>query len=368
MNFLSYNILLILFLTLGIRALGFPEMIRYGSPNCITCHVSPNGGGLITTYGRALSQEVLNTWAKENESLFLGAAIPLPEALNIGGDFRVVQTWLDTPTFRSGKWIVMQADIEAAVTVGDFTVLATMGKSHDSEPPKFIDFFMSRRHFVIYHPKEELYIRAGRFQKAFGINLPDHIVSTKKGLGWNYGTETYNIEASWIDNKKDLFITGILGRPDKADLNQEKGVAFRGGHNVEGTHKVGLSYFYGENRSSNRHLFGPYAILGFRKDLFLLAEVDLQNNRPHALSSKWGWANYSKLDYEILQGFHIYFAQDLIKTDFKDGESLSQSWGGGLQFFPRPHFEVLGSYQKQRDVRIAPDYNDFFWLMMHFYL
>jgi len=352
----------------GKFAFSFPEMIRHGYSNCITCHVSPNGGGLITSYGRALSQEVLSAWSTENESAFLWSTVHSPEWLNLGGDFRAVQTRLDTPTYRAGKWVVMQADAEVALSTGEFTVLAAIGKSHDTEPAKFADRFMSRRHFVSYHPKEELYFRAGRFQKAYGINLPDHIVSIKQGLGWNYGSETYNLEASWIDSDKDIFLTGVFGRPDDKDLDREKGIAARAGMNVGETQKVGLSYFYGSHSTATRHVVGPYALLGFRKDLFLLAEVDFQNNRPNNTSATWGLANYGRFDYEVLQGLHIFLAQDLIKEDFKESSSLSQSYGGGVQFFPRPHFEFLGSYQKQRNLRVSADYNDFFWLMMHLYL
>lgn len=343
-------------------------MIRHGYSNCITCHVSPNGGALVTPYGRALSQEVLSTWALENESGFLWSATQTPEWINVGGDFRAVQTKLETPNYRLGRWIVMQADAEVAITSGKVTVFAAVGKSHDEEPVKFIDHFMSRSHFVTYHPKEEIYLRAGRFQKAYGINLPDHIVSIKQGLGWNYGTETYNLEASWIDAKKDIFITGIFGRPDNEDLNREKGLAARAGFNLGNTYKTGVSYFYGNNSAVSRHLLGPYALLGFRKDLFLLAEIDFQNTLPKTANSAWGWANYGRLDYEPMQGFHIFLAQDTMKSDFQDSDSLSQSFGGGIQFFPRPHFEFLGSYQKQRNLRVSADYNDFFWLMMHFYL
>ena len=343
-------------------------MIRHGYSNCITCHVSPNGGGLVTPYGRALSQEALSTWALENESGFLWSSTTLPNWLNVGGDFRAVQTRLDTPSYRSGRWIVMQADAEVALTKGDLTFLATLGKSHEEEPAKFIDRFMSRRHFVAYHPKEEVYFRLGRFQKAYGINLPDHIVSIKQGLGWNYGSETYNLEAAWIDANKDVFITAVFGRPDDEGLSLEKGVSARAGINLGNTYKTGVSYFYGSNPAASRHVFGPYALLGFRKDLFFLAEIDFQNNHPKTADSLWGWAHYGRLDYEPVQGFHVFLAQDILKSDFRDSASLNQSFGGGIQFFPRPHFEFLGSYQKQRNLRVSADYNDFFWLMMHFYL
>ena len=346
----------------------FPEMIRHGYSNCITCHVSPNGGGLVTPYGRALSQEVLSTWHRENESDFLWGLVPSPEWLNLGGDFRYVQTHLDTPDTKTGRFIVMQADIEAAASLGKFSFVATVGKSHEVDPPKFIDNFFSRRHFVLYQASDQIYVRAGKFQRAFGINLPDHLVGTKRGLGWDYGSETYNIEGSWIDEAKDIFITGIFGRPDNRDLDREKGVAVRAGFNLAETHKAGLSYFYGNKTSSERHLAGPYAMLGFRKDLFLLAEVDMVNEHPKGGDPRWGWANYGRLDYEPLQGFHLFVSHDLIKSDLKVGNSLKRTYGGGLQFFPQPHFEFLGSYQKQGNRQISSEDNDFFWLMLHFYL
>jgi hypothetical protein len=352
----------------GSLSFGFPELIRHGYGNCISCHVSPNGGGLVTPYGRALSEEVLSSWHQENESKLAWGLVTPPEWLNVGGDFRAVQTRLDTPTVKMGKFVIMQADAEAAATVGEFIVLATLGKSNNPEAPKFIDNFLSRRHFVLYHPKEELYFRAGKFQKAFGINIPEHNISTKQGLGWNYGTETYNVEAAWLDSNKDIFLTAVLGRPDSPDLNREKGISARGGYQIGETHKLGMSYFYGTNSNGDRHVAGPYALLGFRKDLFLLAEVDFQSKHPNLKPSSWGWANYGRLDYELFQGLHFYLTQDMIKTDFKDNNTLVQNYGGGIQWFPRPHFELVGTYEKQKNLQIQDDSNDFFWLVVHFYL
>ena len=41
----------------------------------------------------------------------------------------------------------------------------------------------------------------------------------------------------------------------------------------------------------------------------------------------------------------------------------------GVQFFPRPHFELEAVYEKQKMAAVNPDnYDDYAWLMMHFYL
>jgi hypothetical protein len=61
------------------RAMGFPDLIRHGYTNCIACHVSPNGGGVLTKYGRSLSKELLSTWGREGEEKFAYFAKTSPQ-------------------------------------------------------------------------------------------------------------------------------------------------------------------------------------------------------------------------------------------------------------------------------------------------
>ena len=50
----------LLFLTLKSHA--FVENTVKGYANCMACHISPNGGGVLTDYGRSLSSELMSTW------------------------------------------------------------------------------------------------------------------------------------------------------------------------------------------------------------------------------------------------------------------------------------------------------------------
>lgn len=348
---------LLLGLVLSTGAFAFPEMVRHGYQRCDVCHVSPDGGGTVTAYGRALSKEVLSTWGAETEADYAYGLVTLPEWLALGGDVRFAQVHLDTSTVRAGRSILMQADVEGAVTKGKFTVDATFGYQTE---------FLSRRHFVQYKADDHWSFRAGRFQKAFGVHVPDHILEVRKGLGWDEGTETYNLEAAYFTEGGEVFATAQLGRPDKPSLNEEKGAVLRGALNFGDRTKVGLSYFYGSRTGQSRHVGGPYAIVGFGTHAFLLAEIDLQNQKTGATSAT-GAASYLRFGYEPIQGLVPYVSHEYSQSDFSNGNTRRVLYTGGLQWFPRPHFELIGAYQRQVLRPVAGGDADYLYFIAHYY-
>ncbi|MGZ3694528.1 MAG: hypothetical protein ACXWQO_10135, partial [Bdellovibrionota bacterium] len=72
--------------TFSQKAHAFAEMTTHGYTNCTACHISPNGGGTLTEYGRGLSKELLSASAKEGEEKFLYGLMQPPEWLQFGGD------------------------------------------------------------------------------------------------------------------------------------------------------------------------------------------------------------------------------------------------------------------------------------------
>ncbi len=353
-------------------AQAFAEMVRHGYVNCMTCHVSPSGGGLLTEYGRELSREVLSHGGKsEQESAFAYGAVKPPEWLTAGGDIRSLTLYRDSPTAREGRQIIMQADLEAAITYKNWLVDGTVGFRESRTPSPPIDHVLSRRHYVSFRPTDELSVRAGKFQAAFGINTPDHAISTKRGLGWDQGSETYNVEGAWLGEQWNVFATVILGRPDARDLRREAGGAVNVSSALGESYKVGASYFIGQNELARRHVFGPYGILGFTKSFFLLTEADLQ--RSTSLSgavtgpTRWGIVNFQKIDYEVIEGLHGYLTQEYSRLDFDDGSSANQTYGIGAQFFPRPHLDLNLTWQIQKP-QASGDATQLLFLMLHFYL
>lgn len=349
----------------GSRAWAYSEMIRHGYVNCTSCHVSPAGGGALTSYGRQLSGELMSTWAAENEGEVLHSAlnksgIERPEWLNFGGDLRAVQLFRSTPQVNAARFILMQADFEVALTFDKWTGVASMGG--------YMQAAQSRRHYLNYRPTDELSIRAGKFQQAFGLLLPDHTSTTRKALGWDEGSETYNVEAAWLGERFTGYLTAIMGRPDDPSLAREKGVSVRPAINLGDRFQVGMSYFHGIKAGQKRDVGGAFASLGFTSRLFLLTELDFQRAKLDGSDATLGLMNFQRLGYDLVQGFNFYLTQGLARSDFKNSRTAFSSYGVGSQFFPRPHFELSMEYQKQKTPSFPSRFSNYLVFLAHYHI
>ncbi len=341
-------------------ASAYPEMIRHGYLNCTSCHVSPNGAGILNGYGRVQAEEVMSTWSREGEAGVLHGMVPNEERQwSFGGQFRALQMWQETAGFRAGRFVWMQGDVEGAAKLGPVQVVATAGFQDVAGSP-----FISRRHYAIFKPSDASAwsFRAGRFIPAFGLNLADHAIATKAGIGLGQGIESYNLEAAWIGEQVDVFLTANFGRPGE---DREAGVAARAGLNLGDRAKVGGSYSFGRNSLGTRHLVGSYALVGFSESAFLLAEFDWQF-LSRAAGNTSGPASYFRLDYEVFKGVHVYTSAEIARTNA--AQPTTYAAGVGLQFFPRPHFEFRTQYDKRRDAFTNHQLADYGWLMFHYYL
>ncbi|MBI4405266.1 MAG: hypothetical protein HY537_13975 [Deltaproteobacteria bacterium] len=347
-------------------ALGFPEMVRHGYPNCTACHMSPDGGGLLTSYGRSLSEHLLSHWSNNAEGAFLYGAVNVPPWLALGGDIRTVLSHKQLAG-SEGRVVLMQTDIEAGAKLGKFQFVGTVGRQAVQGSHRVIDEVLLRRHYLQY-TSGIFSLRVGKFPHAFGIHMADHTSAIKRGLGWDQGTETYNVEFSWTGANLDAFASVVLGRPDAADLQREKGLALRSSAFINSNSKTGISYFFGWNDLGSRHVMGPFIIAGFAEKFYLLAEADIQYFQSASNQATLGSADYIRINYEILSGLHAYVVSELLCLDFSQFSALSDAYGLGVQFFPRPHLEVVLQWERIRNRAIMDRFGDFIWLMGHFYL
>ncbi len=354
----------------------FPEMIRFGFESCQVCHVSPNGGGILTTAGQAIAASLLGGETKEGGEPFLDEyAKQVSPMLSLGADIRLLQAQKENARIKQGIFVVMQADLEIAYQREKLTLVGTIGQDSLSKAPYLPDGrLISRRHYALWQtPHPDLQLRVGRFNHPFGINVPDHIVATRAGLNWDYGSETYNFESIWQKQNYDVFFTLNLGRPDLKSIKTEKGVVARFRYNILPKTQLGLSYYFGRReRGESRHVYGPHLSIAFNDKWVLLEEIafqeDFSKTETGHFSRKVGLFNYSKLSYELFRGLNVFAMEDFKKTAIKAAHSAVYSYGLGTQYFPRTHLELQLSFQRYEYESLRSNKEDLVYLMMHLWL
>lgn len=359
--------LVLLFLSGSAQA--FPEMTAHGYVNCTTCHLSPSGGGLLTEYGRSLSKDLLSMSSANHEEGLLHGAVKTPSWLLAGGDVRAIQTYLNTPQTKQGEFFLMQAELAAAVKFAKWALAATFGIKGGPDEVEDRNQTYSRVHYLMYQADDTKSIRVGRFMPQYGLNEANHTIPTRDGLGFGEQKETYNVEASYLGESGDFFLTAISGRPDDSSLDPEKGFALSTSLNFWDRNKVGLSAYHGRNKSEDRWLAGIWGIFSFTKKTFLLSEFDHQweTRLGSPESSTRGLASYQRLGYDVVQGFQIYATHQLSYLDFQNLDSRMDAYGPGFDFFPRPHLEVRAEWLKEKMMAQGSDRFDFAWLLLHYY-
>jgi hypothetical protein len=331
----------------------FPGSVRWGYANCVTCHVNVAGGGVLTPYGRLLSRELLSTSGGEHEPEFAYGAFDLPAWLQLGGDIAYAAT-SDHPLQ------LVQADLEAAARHGRLLAVATVGRMGDRSRAMGHDW-LSRRHYLEVAATRRLSLRAGRFLPNFGVWNGDASVATRAGLGWD--RDTYNVEANWIADRFNLAAAGILAGTGEADA--ERGVSLSGGLFFGGKRKVWLSYVARGRPGLSRRAGGVAGVVGIGSHAYLLAQADLQRLETGGLVSRDFFAN-ACFARETVKGLYVLLVDEVSRRGRDQPARLSHSYGAGLRFFPRPHFEAQLRWRR-RDRAALTTEMDGVSVFVHFY-
>ncbi len=168
-------------------------MTRHGYMQCTACHLSPSGGRVLNAYGRQIAEELLSTWSYKGEANVLHGAIkpdPSEKGLLIGGDVRSAQIHRQNSTVRTGRYFLMQANVDLAYQYDRYAAFISIGQIEEPMSGRVQGNFNATSFYAMVNATDSLALRVGRFAPAFGINMPDHVLVTKQGLGCDLGYST----------------------------------------------------------------------------------------------------------------------------------------------------------------------------------
>jgi hypothetical protein len=284
---MTYRRLLVFYL-LAQPAMALPTMIRLGYPNCSSCHISPQGGGLLNLYGHSIDQA---------QSAFGGEYTPSDQpwvkALSWNGritqDLRTVMQQQDVSTdgkpgtqvFRSRFMYRNATELGKGFRVtftmtGENTAAPRPSLAYD--PPSTPAQAFVNTALLSYRFSPGLELAAGRDQLPAGINIPDlsYFIRARNRLGY-YDAPT-QVKLFWWT--KRYLVTPYAYAPggNEKTGQHESGEGLLAEMDLFGKGRtvLGFNALHGTSSSENRTMVGPYARLGFGR-WGILAEHDFVN-------------------------------------------------------------------------------------------
>lgn len=356
------------------KADGFVENAVKGYANCMACHIAPNGGGILTDYGRSLSSELMSTWKVQKgfEKPFYGI-MKNTENIKYGGQYRMIQTYAENENVKVKKQFTMQNNLEFAVKYMKTFLVGTVGSQEGPEEISEKGNFLSERHYILWETSNDSRLRVGKFRLHFGINQPNHTRFVKENLGFGSNSETYNLEFmkfyEWGELNTTLSIGDFFAEVKKDD--NERNFVFNITHYLQGYSRFSLSFLSGKSNLYKRNVFGFSAVHSFLSNWIVRSEIDfeqknkiIKNNYKNQVN---GIYTENQIGYNIFKGGYAYLIYEYEQNDVSSNATQINSPGVGFQFLPIPHVEFQVEYQRRVYKKDPNNPNHYLYTIFHLY-
>jgi hypothetical protein len=242
-----------------------PTMIRLGYGDCAACHVSPQGGGLLTSYGRgvdvaqsARAREMSPSDADTRRYLYDVRFVAIAQ------DARALSSHSNTMSS------TFQLQLRNSLRLNDHNRLTyTVGVSAQTLPTSSTQTGRSASLIVPkaiweYRPKHGIELSVGREELPTGVGLPDPQAYMRKSTDPGATVYPTQIKAFVYTHRLQLapFVFGPGG--DEDPRLQQWGVGALAGVDVwKQRAVVGVSLLDSRSPAFDRRSIGAYARLGF---------------------------------------------------------------------------------------------------------
>lgn len=341
----------------------FPTMIRHGYRACAQCHVDPSGGGALTDYGRAqayilVAQQWGDSAGEEpgKKADFVYGAVPLPEPLTVQFDLRSILI----PEPGNLRYILMQADLRAAIDVGPLVAYASAGPVSAGAQGAWLTSsdngwnLVSREYWVGAVPAKNVLVRAGRMDLPFGIRTENHILFTRSATRTNINDDQQvGVAGSYAGKKVRAEVMGIAGNVQVApDDFRERGYSAYAAYAPMKTAEFGVSSLLTHANADvetlmerTRQAHGVFGRVAPTMSVAVMAEADLLLSAETAPGTttpvdSTGLAGSLEVDWEPVQGVHARAQGEYCDTNFDDETDGVTRYGGALQWFFMPRLDV----------------------------
>jgi hypothetical protein len=267
-------------------ALALPTMIRLGYQNCSSCHITPQGGGLLSPYGRGIDQA---------QSLRGGEYAPwqtgVSQFINAYGritqDIRtVMQQQNVSTTGKPGTQVFRDRVMYRNVTdlgkgfrftgtiTGENTAAPRPNLAYDL-PVHSAQIFVNTA-LLSYRVRPSFEVSVGRDQLPVGVNISDLSTFIRARNRSGYYDAPTQAKVFWWGKRYMINPYAFAPGGNEHTGLHESGGGLIAEYDLLGKQKtvVGANILRGTAAAENRMLVGPYARLGFGR-WGILAEHDI---------------------------------------------------------------------------------------------
>lgn len=333
----------------------FPELVLHQYSSCTTCHVSPSGGGVLTSYGHSLAKELLSLKTKEPQN---SDKAPTEEANEFlyNFDLRILQQYLNNEYQKSTRIIPMQIQGGAALNPESWALVANV-KFSAKESEDALNFLSNS--YGLYRIGENWNIRAGYFLPTYGINNSLHFLSTRGALGFGFDDQRPTIEFSYLSESVSLFLSAMGTRGPSQLGSSAQSIQVQWGPNEKT--RFGFNYF---KESNQRQLLGLWMIAPIWNSLYVIGDYSNQVQ----LKNQTGHFSTFKLGYEITQGINVYWLHDQSQEFENTSATFQQKSGLGFQIFPKENYNFEFVSLKEKNKLYLTKEGDYAFVLLHYYL
>jgi hypothetical protein len=255
-----------------------PTMIRLGYTDCAACHISPQGAGLLTSYGKGIDEaqslrarEVTPIDTRQRRMLFDVRFLASSQMSQMLSQSRSVNSSDFRAQLRSSLKMTERNRISSVLMLESPTLAPRGSGLTDGTAARAV---LSKALWE-YRPKEGVEFAIGRDEMPSGIGLPDPLAFIRSGSDPNDTRYPTQIKAFLWNERFQLtpYVFGPGG--DEPDGVRQYGGGVVGGVDIwKRRAVVGLSTRLANAETFDRRSVGAFARLGFGK-WGILAEHDL---------------------------------------------------------------------------------------------
>jgi hypothetical protein len=257
--------------------LAAPTMIRIGYSDCAACHISPQGGGMLTTYGKGID-EAQSLRARETRPIDTAARRLIYDVRFVAAS-QIVDSLASAHSVAASMF---RLQLRSSVRVSEKNRMSyAFGlESPTLTPSTAAGTSLAARGVVSkalweYRAKDGLEFAVGRDEMPSGIGLPDPQAFIRKGNDPGNTAYPTQVKMFWWNRHVQLTPYAFAPGGDESPDVRQYGAGMLGGVDVWKQRAIlGLSVRSSKASTFTRRSAGAFARLGFGK-WGILAEHDL---------------------------------------------------------------------------------------------